>query len=475
MRHAKKIKELYRQYIRSSKNEARFLTLLAFTITFVFARISVYGIRYHFLPFSNLFYKDIHIHHLVFGIIFLLIAGLIRVPEWNTYLVRFSSVIYGIGAALTLDEFSLWLRLDPDVYFGHEGRASIDAVVLFILILMSTMWYGTFWRKLFTHASSYLTFNKKGNDFMRIKSGINKIFLIAGVSILALYIGILFMPRGKINSEYKIKLHDVKKSVLATTIQIPSTSTPSVALTIVSPSPTATPSPTISGYCLNVPVLMYHHIEPSDIARVKGQTSLNVDNGIFDQQMAYLASHGYISLTSDQLANALRNHTSLPAKSVVVTLDDAYDDNYTYAFPILKRYHIIGSFMIPTGLVGVHTLGNSYMTWDQLREIATSGIGEMQDHTWSHYALGGGTVEKNQFEIMTSKQQLEQSLGKHVDIFTYPYGSGSQTPWVINLLKSDGFIAAFSTIGGTMQCDGFIYSLHRNHVGSAMFPGYGIY
>lgn len=474
MRYTTKIKELYIRHIGHSKKEARFLTLIAFTLTFIFARVSVYGIKYHFLPFSYIFYKDVHIHHLVFGILLLLIAGLIRIPQWDSSLVRFSSILYGIGAALTLDEFALWLRLDPDVYFGHEGRISIDTVVLFILILLSTIWYGAFWQKIFRHTTKYFFMNKKF-AFMK-----NKLFLGAGVLILLFYILVLFFPN-KGSSTYTLQSPAPKKiAVLAKSTEMKISPT---AVSLVTPtltavptvSPTPVPTEIPMGYCLPVPVLTYHHVQPWDIAKQKGQTSLSVDSNVFDQQMGYLAAHGYTSVTSDQLIHALKDHTSLPAKSVVVTIDDAYDDNYLYAFQILKKYHIIGNFMIPTGLLGIHTSGNSYMSWDQLREIAASGVGEVGDHTWSHYALGTGTLEKNQFEIITAKQQLQQNLGKTVDVFTYPYGAGKSTPWVIDLLKQDGFIGAFSTVGGTMQCDSYIYALHRNHIGNASFPNYGIY
>jgi hypothetical protein len=77
---------------------------------------------------------DIHVHHLVVGIIFILVSGwaaLALDPGWPW--VEVLGVFFGIGAALTLDEFALWLYL-KDVYWMEEGRASIDAVILALLL-----------------------------------------------------------------------------------------------------------------------------------------------------------------------------------------------------------------------------------------------------------------------------------------------------------------------------------------------------
>ena len=58
---------------------------------------------------------------------------------------RIMALLYGVGAALTLDEFALWLNL-KDVYWDHEGRRSIDAVVLFGALVSMGLWGGPFWR-----------------------------------------------------------------------------------------------------------------------------------------------------------------------------------------------------------------------------------------------------------------------------------------------------------------------------------------
>lgn len=240
------------------------------------------------------------------------------------------------------------------------------------------------------------------------------------------------------------------------------------------PTPTSSPFPTIeptqvppSGFCLKVPVLMYHHVQPAATAKEKGQSGLSVDNGIFDQQINYLVSQGYSVVTPRQLIDALKTHGSLPNKSIVVTLDDGYRDVYLYAYPVLQKYHIQASLALPTGLME----GADYLTWSQVEEMGRGGLISFMNHTWSHYSLGKADVDKIKFEIETAKQQLEQH-GQQSNIFVYPYGSLADK--VIEVLQQDGFTGAFSTIPGFYQCDSFILSLHRTRIGNASLPSYGL-
>ena len=107
-------------------------------------------------PFNWVMVGGKHIHHLVWGILILLFVGygwLLDLGRAHSpmsiLLSRIMSIAYGVGAALTLDEFALWLNLDPDVYWVKTGgRLSIDAVVLFGSILMIGAWGAPFFQSL---------------------------------------------------------------------------------------------------------------------------------------------------------------------------------------------------------------------------------------------------------------------------------------------------------------------------------------
>ena len=179
--------------------------------------------------------------------------------------------------------------------------------------------------------------------------------------------------------------------------------------------------------------------------------------------MQYLLENGYNTINAPTLINALLSRTPLPPKSILVTIDDGYKDAFEYAFPILQKYRITANFMIATGLTG----GEDNMSWDQISQIKQSGLAYFVNHTWSHYAVSNGSADKIQYEIQTGKKQLEEHTGQSVNIFAYPYGSFNNN--AIEILKNNGFIGAFSTIPGFLQCDSFIMTLHRTHIGNASF------
>lgn len=515
MRYLSKVRNIYNKHVKKKDKEARFLVLVFFTLTFISARLIVYGITYHLLPtfpFTYIFYKEVHVHHLVFGIILLLVAGFIRIPTQNNYLFRISSILYGIGAALTLDEFAIWLRLDPNAYFGPEGRISIDVVILFTMITLLTFWYGNFLKKIVVFTFYFLKFHKmRQKDYFKKLRHLKKLLPYAMLGLFTFFTVILVLPSPAFLAENTVKpdvltnaiinSQDIEDAAMATasadtaSLSATPTITATIPIDIQAPvatitstihsdqiasgpatpliSPSATPS---ADFCLNVSVLMYHHVQPMTIAEPRGQSGLTVDTSVFDQQMQYLVTHGYKTISAEELVVAIHNHTYIPPTDIVITLDDGYEDNYTDAFAVAKKYKVILNLMVPTGLLDTHPANtdNYYFSWPQLKEMVDSGLVNAYDHSWSHYPMGTGEMTKNQFEILTPKQQLEQNLGKPVDVFTYPYGSGQDMPWIMDLLQKDGFIGAFSTIDGTTQCESYIMSLHRTRVGSAYFPDFGI-
>ncbi len=217
-----------------------------------------------------------------------------------------------------------------------------------------------------------------------------------------------------------------------------------------------------AGFCEHLPILMYHHIQPLDIAKKLGHAQLTISNTFFEQHLKYLQEHGYTFLTVKQLINAINSHQTLPAKSVAITIDDAYDDAYDYAYPLLKKYGAVASLFVPTGLV--NNLG--YLNWNQITEMNQSGVLLSFDHTWSHHSLPDAS------EISVAQTQLEEHLGSVPKILAYPYGN--YTNQTITILKNQGFLAAFTTRPGLWQCEGNIYSLPRLRAGNASLSAYGL-
>ena len=124
----------YREHIVNAQKQPLFLLLVGFITSFVFIRFSVRMIRaqVRWWP-GNVTPGGLHIHHMVFGLGFLLVGGMgvfaaYGTPPW----IDWFGLLFGIGCGLVLDEFALILHLD-DVYWSEQGRKSVDAVIFGIL------------------------------------------------------------------------------------------------------------------------------------------------------------------------------------------------------------------------------------------------------------------------------------------------------------------------------------------------------
>jgi hypothetical protein len=131
---------LYHLHFQDPRRERSFLASVAFLATFGIVRAITHMIRAGVGPFQNVGSGTLHIHHLVWGIVLLLLVGYgWLIAAEVGWFHNVAAVAYGIGAALTLDEFALWLNLQ-DVYWANLGRESIDAVVIFGALLSAGVW-----------------------------------------------------------------------------------------------------------------------------------------------------------------------------------------------------------------------------------------------------------------------------------------------------------------------------------------------
>jgi hypothetical protein len=144
--HLTKLGHFLHQTLPDRPHRRMFLASISFFITFLAVRLLVASIQHHIGPFQYVSMGGRHIHHLVWGILILLGVGygyLNEVGSLSTpasiFWSRLFSILYGAGAALTLDEFALWLNL-ANVYWSPQGRESIDAVVLFGSLLAIGTW-----------------------------------------------------------------------------------------------------------------------------------------------------------------------------------------------------------------------------------------------------------------------------------------------------------------------------------------------
>ena len=144
--HLTRLGVILRENIPDRPHRRLLLASISFFVTFLAVRLLVASIQHHIGPFQYVTMGGRHIHHLVWGILLLLGVGYGYVTEVGSgatpqsiFASRLMSILFGVGAALTLDEFALWLNL-ANVYWSAEGRESIDAVVLFGSLLAMGTW-----------------------------------------------------------------------------------------------------------------------------------------------------------------------------------------------------------------------------------------------------------------------------------------------------------------------------------------------
>jgi len=144
--HRTRLGSLLHEHIADRPRRRLFLASVSFFLTFAIVRGMVFCIRHQIPPFHYVVMGGRHIHHLVPGILILLAVGYGWLCEFgigsdssSRLASGLMAILYGVGSALTLDEFALWLNL-KDVYFLREGRSSIDAIVLFGSLLAIGGW-----------------------------------------------------------------------------------------------------------------------------------------------------------------------------------------------------------------------------------------------------------------------------------------------------------------------------------------------
>lgn len=195
-------------------------------------------------------------------------------------------------------------------------------------------------------------------------------------------------------------------------------------------------------------VLNYHMVNRMFI-------SLAIDPEDFDWQMKYLVDHGYHTISPEELYAFLEGKGTLPDRPVLITFDDGYVDNYTNAYPILKKYNLKATIFIVTGFVSER---KGYLTWDQLREMEQHGI-TAQSHTVTHAPLPELSDERIREELVVSKQQAEAELGHPIEFIAYP--TGVHDLHIVGIAKEAGYKGGFTVKYGNVDRSSNVYAMER--------------
>lgn len=142
-----KLNAFFKRFFVSRLEEVPFIVFISFLTTFVVARSYVYLTQKDFLAhplfIEAIRFKGIHVHHLNFGIVILAISGFIALYDLRPHIHRMTAILYGVGLALTFDEFALWFFLE-DVYWA---RITYDVILVITLIFLNIIYFPSFWRR----------------------------------------------------------------------------------------------------------------------------------------------------------------------------------------------------------------------------------------------------------------------------------------------------------------------------------------
>jgi peptidoglycan/xylan/chitin deacetylase (PgdA/CDA1 family) len=200
-----------------------------------------------------------------------------------------------------------------------------------------------------------------------------------------------------------------------------------------------------------IPVLFYHKIDkPTPDVKIRGAFTTP---SRFAKQMSYLKRHGFNFFTASEMVRHYREHGEFPARSISITFDDGWKDNFTHAFPVLKKLGIPATIFLVPSVIGqisdkVVAEGEGkreHLSADEIVEMSRGGI-EFGSHSLNHIHLHKASPEDAEKEIRESRSQIENLVQKPCEVFSYP--AGFFTPEVQKTVEDAGYIGAFSTVYG---------------------------
>lgn len=195
-----------------------------------------------------------------------------------------------------------------------------------------------------------------------------------------------------------------------------------------------------------VPVLCYHRFGGA-------QSKMTMPTARFEAQLQWLAHAGYRVVSLEQVQAFLEGREALPQRSVAITVDDGFESFYRLAFPLVKQYGVRVTLFVYTDIVGTR----DGLSWAQLREMAASGLVDIQAHSKTHRNLNERAAGESDSayrqalvnELRVARALIERQLaGSNVKVryFAYPYGESNDL--VLEALAREGYALAFTVHAG---------------------------
>ncbi len=212
--------------------------------------------------------------------------------------------------------------------------------------------------------------------------------------------------------------------------------------------------PTVQASKTRLPILAMHGVEPIPSGKYE------LSSAAFEYLLSTLKSYGYRTVTlMDVLAN-LDKGKALPAKPIIISMDDGYQNLYLNAFPLAKKYGFKFTVFLTTGLIGDNEAtrrlnefdegvrgipARQMLIWPEIQAMSKSGM-EFQSHTWGHEVVSDMDATGIQQTLQQSKSDIESKLGKSCVFVAWPHDAFSEE--AISLLAGSGYRGALRAYGG---------------------------
>ena len=198
------------------------------------------------------------------------------------------------------------------------------------------------------------------------------------------------------------------------------------------------------------PILMYHSVSSDETS------SLSVSLENFSRQMEFLKANNYSVISLDELVSQIKKGKRFTPRTVAITFDDGFEDNYLNAFPTLAKHDMPAIIFLITGYVGTR---EGYLKWDQVRLMMENGI-DFGGHTRNNvYLPAVKEISRLWEEVAGCKKDIETATGKKANFFCYPTGGFTEKTKLA--VKKAGYEGACTTNRGFDRYNRDVYELNR--------------
>jgi len=209
-----------------------------------------------------------------------------------------------------------------------------------------------------------------------------------------------------------------------------------------------------------VSILVYHSVDSNG-------SFYTVKPEEFRRQMEYLRKD-YEIVSLDGIIDFVLGKGSLPRRSVAITCDDGYYDNYLNIYPYIKKFGLPVTIFVAAGYVGkempLDSIPLKMLSWNELVQMSRDNV-SIGAHTISHRNLQEIDLDEAKNEILKSKRTIEKEIGNCINYFAYPFGGYNDE--IVDFVRFLGFKAAFGHEGLTRQGDN-PYMLNRISVDASV-------